>query len=45
MPWKQYLSLGLVVLTCPCHLPLLVGGQERRLGDGLVTIGYYAHSC
>lgn len=25
MPWKQYLSVGLAILTCPCHLPLLMG--------------------
>jgi mercuric ion transport protein len=24
MPWKHYLSLALAVLTCPCHLPLLI---------------------
>lgn len=23
-PWKRYLSLGLAVLTCPCHLPLIL---------------------
>jgi mercuric ion transport protein len=22
--WKHYLSLGLALLTCPCHLPLLI---------------------
>ncbi len=22
--WKHYLSLGVAVLACPCHLPLLV---------------------
>lgn len=25
MTWKHYLSVGLAMLTCPCHLPLLVG--------------------
>lgn len=25
MPWKDCLSVGLAVLTCPCHLPLLLG--------------------
>jgi mercuric ion transport protein len=25
MRWKRYLSVGLAVLTCPCHLPLLLG--------------------
>jgi len=23
--WKQSASLGLALLTCPCHLPLLLG--------------------
>ena len=23
--WKPYASLGLAMLTCPCHLPLLLG--------------------
>jgi mercuric ion transport protein len=23
--WKAYLSLGIAALTCPCHLPLLLG--------------------
>lgn len=23
--WKRYTSLGLAMLTCPCHLPLLLG--------------------
>ena len=25
MQWKQYLSVGVAILTCPCHLPILVG--------------------
>ena len=25
MQWKQYLSVGVAMLTCPCHLPILVG--------------------
>jgi mercuric ion transport protein len=24
MQWKQYLSVGVAMLTCPCHLPILV---------------------
>jgi mercuric ion transport protein len=24
MPWKQYLSVGVAILTCPCHLPILI---------------------
>jgi mercuric ion transport protein len=24
MQWKQYLSLGIAIFTCPCHLPLIV---------------------
>jgi len=23
--WKPYAGLGLALLTCPCHLPLLLG--------------------
>jgi mercuric ion transport protein len=23
MQWKPYLSVGIAILTCPCHLPLL----------------------
>lgn len=22
--WKHYISLGIAVITCPCHLPLLL---------------------
>jgi mercuric ion transport protein len=22
MKWKQYLSVGIAILACPCHLPL-----------------------
>lgn len=25
MKWKQYLSVGVAIITCPCHLPILVG--------------------
>ncbi len=23
MKWKQFLSVGVAILTCPCHLPIL----------------------
>ncbi len=37
---KKYLSLGLAVLTCPCHAPLLVGDEQCCLGTVAKAIKY-----
>jgi mercuric ion transport protein len=34
MQWKQYLSVGVAILTCPCHLPLLVAALAGTVLGG-----------
>jgi mercuric ion transport protein len=46
MPWKQYLSVGIAIIACPCHLPLLIAALSGTVIGGwlgqytlVVTLG------
>ena len=37
MKWKQYLSVGVAILTCPCHLPLLAAALAGTVLGGWLS--------
>ena len=37
MSWKQYLSVGVAIITCPCHLPILVGALAGTMLGGWLS--------
>ncbi|MEE9146716.1 MAG: mercury resistance protein [Candidatus Tectomicrobia bacterium] len=53
MQWKPYLSVGVALLTCPCHVPILVGALSGTVLGGwlsqytlIVTLGMAGmYSC